>query len=1372
MNNALLYLGGILITALAVLFAVPRFIDWNSYRGVFEEEASRVLGREVRVGGAVNVRLLPAPFVSFEKLRIADLGTDGGNSIIRVESFTMWLSVPPLLRGVLEAHRVELGRPVVSLSTNEQGSGNWRTLAFSPDAVRFVPKDVALQSVQVHDGAVIISGPQRNELARLDDVNGELTAEALEGPFKFRGSANWGGTLRHIKLATSKMDADGVLRFKTAIDVPATSNSYVFDGRLSDIKEKPTLDGDLTAKFALGHGPKPAPVTAADPVVEPEPAAGAQTGPASPNAAAPPAAVSEAQKAAAPAANGSRGFDLKAKLTGSTTAVALKDIAVSLDAGATPQLITGEAVFDWAQRMRVDLSLASRWLDLDQISPPGEAKVPLEAGRGYFEALAAALPQEADTNARLEFDQLTLGGEPISNVRLAASRAGGPLELKGVRADLPGGVRLELDGILTPSGKVPRLDGSLFVSGKSLLRFLAWGFANPTLAADRNDGAFSLDGQFALGDGTLALSNAAFEFADTPLAGDLKIDLGDQKKLVMTVEGPRIDVAQIGPGLIGLNVMRGLLLGADAPAVDPAGAAPDTAVTKLLDPKTADLSLDLKVAELVDGSRILKDVDTSIRLERGTLSIPRLKFSTPQGLTVEADGEARDVPAHPKGAIHGLVSAPNPEAARAFLTLLDVDPDWTADLDRVAALAPFRVAGTLQLAGAPTDGSTLSLDGTVGGGRVNATVRLDGDRSKWRSAPLDAQMSLESQDIARVIATLFGAKPVATEPAPPTPAAAAGQPPAVQVGRAILKATGVPADGLLTLVDATGNGLSLGYRGKLRLPAPGQSTADGHLQVSAADARTVLALSGLANSDRMAAGALNGAVHIQRNPGKLVLTSDTLTIGSGILSGEVSLSSKDGGPQTIDAKITTNKTTMASLLWPVLGKSTDADILNSITPAPAPAPRANARQQQAEAQAAPPTIVWPEQTFDLAPLDKLSGTVDLKIGALEIEPGLTVRNARLLATLAPGALNVTKLTGEAVGGRMLSHLDIAKAAAGVEVSGALRIDIDSKPLEPSPTGADDALPPGDAAAFGVTFSGRALSPAAVLSTLTGKGEITIGDATLTGNSPAAVSMVARSALTGQGPNSGAALSDAIREALKSGEVKLGKITIPVLIGDGALKLERVRIEMKDGRSTFATAVELATMKIDSEWQIEPKLDGALAASPERAVLPPVTVVYSGKLSQFADLVPTVSAGSLERELVVRKMEMDVGELERLRKLDEQRAREDAARRKAQEEEQARIEAERRKALEADQERTAPPPAPQNGLAPDGAPPGDAPAPGADPIGADITDDTLARPPQDARPAGDLEAAAPPPQAAPSPATQRPRRKRPVDDAWQPFQQLN
>ncbi len=1354
MNNALLYLGGILITALAVLFAVPRFVDWNSYRGVFEEEASRILGREVRVGGAVNVRLLPAPFVSFERLRIADVGEAGGTAIIRVESFTMWLSVPPLLRGVLEAHRVDLRRPVVSLATNTEGSGNWRTLSFAPGSFRFAPKDVALQSVEIHDGAIVIAGPQQNELARLEAINGEFTAEALDGPFKFKGSGTWGGTPRHIKLATSKLDHEGVLRFKSAVDAPDSGNSYVFDGRLSDLKDKPVVAGELSAKFALAHGPRPAPATAEDPVVEAVPETPGVPPPS------PPAPTPPQLPAQPAAAGGARSFDLKAKVTGTTTDVKLSEIAVSLDAGATPQLVTGEATFDWKDRMRLDVALASRWLDLDQIAPPDATQMPLEAGRGYFEALAAALPQEADTNAKLEFDQLTLGGEPIGNVRLAASRAGGPLTLKGVRADLPGGVRMELDGVLTPSAKAPRLDGTLFVSGKSLLRFLAWGFADPKLTQDRGDGTFSMDGTFALGDGTLGLTDVAFVFADTPLKGELRVDLGAQKKLAMVVEGPRIDMAQVGPGTLGLDLFRAALLG---PAEKAEGAkaaqGADAPAPRFLDPKTADLALDLKAAEIVNGDRVLTDVDASLRLDRGRLAISRLNFATPEGLRVEVAGEASDVPEHPKGVIRGLVAAPNKDAAQAFLSLLEMEPTLAADLDRVARLAPFRLAGSLTLAGAPADASRLTLDGSVGPGRVSATLRLDGGRAAWRSAPLALDLKLENSDVARVLATLADARRLPTVPAAAAPS-----------GRLVVKAEGVPAEELLVLADASGDGLSLSYRGKARLPDPDAAETDGHLQIVAADARDVLMLAGLANADAAAGTALSGTLHVRRDPKALRLSSEAVTLGTSVVSGDVTLTRADedaGGRQTIEANLATTKTSFASLLWPVLGKMTEADVLQAVAPAPARAPSRQGAGADADTEGAA-ALAWPDRTFDLSMLDTLQGTIDLKMGALQVEPGLAIRNARLAATLAPSGVSVTKLTGEAVGGRLISNFDLAKASAGVDVSGALRIDIDGKPL---PADASEPPPPGDAVAFGVTFASRALSPAAAVSTLAGKGEITIGNATLAGNSPAAVAAVARAALTGQGPSSGAPLSEAVREALKTGEVDLGKLTIPVEIGDGALKLERVRIEMKDGRSTFATAVELATMKIDSEWQIEAKLDAGLAASPEQALLPPVTVVYTGKLSQFADLVPAVSADALERELVVRKMEIDVGELERLRKLDEERARADAVRRKAEEEERARIEAERRRALEADRQAPRMPDA-SDAYVPSGQ---GSPAPD-DPASVvpEVYDDSTAPLPPEMRPDGaDVPAAtaAPrPPTASPSPAAQRPvRRKRPAEEEWRPFQ---
>jgi uncharacterized protein involved in outer membrane biogenesis len=106
LNSLVMWIGGLLAAVLAALFAVPLFVDWNGYRGVIEEEASRILGRDVRVGGNINVRLLPTPYLRFEKLRIADISEGASEPLFRADAFTLWLSVPPLLKGDLEVRRM------------------------------------------------------------------------------------------------------------------------------------------------------------------------------------------------------------------------------------------------------------------------------------------------------------------------------------------------------------------------------------------------------------------------------------------------------------------------------------------------------------------------------------------------------------------------------------------------------------------------------------------------------------------------------------------------------------------------------------------------------------------------------------------------------------------------------------------------------------------------------------------------------------------------------------------------------------------------------------------------------------------------------------------------------------------------------------------------------------------------------------------------------------------------------------------------------------------------------------------------------------------------------------------------------------------
>ncbi len=76
---------------------------------------------------------------------------------------------------------------------------------------------------------------------------------------------------------------------------------------------------------------------------------------------------------------------------------------------------------------------------------------------------------------------------------------------------------------------------------------------------------------------------------------------------------------------------------------------------------------------------------------------------------------------------------------------------------------------------------------------------------------------------------------------------------------------------------------------------------------------------------------------------------------------------------------------------------------------------------------------------------------------------------------------------------------------------------------------------------------------------------------------------------------GEPLQNAVRTALKATQLKLGKVTVPVTIGDGVMKLDRVQVDTAEGRATFDTVLDLQTLVLDSAWKIE----GRVSPAPSR-----------------------------------------------------------------------------------------------------------------------------------------------------------------------------
>ena len=1193
MNNALLYLGGLLVATLAALFAVPHFIDWNGYRGVFEEEASKVLGRDVRVGGAVNVRFLPTPYVRFEKVRLADPTGQTGEPFVRVDSFTMLLSGPALLRGVLEANEIELQRPVLTLALDGKGGGNWANVQIKPGALPFVPQDVALHSVKLVDGSIALYDLEAHLIGKADAVNGEFSAEALKGPFKFKGQARWSGEPREIKFATTVPDAAGAFRVKASVRATKSATTYLLDGSIEDLTGIPRLTGELTGKLPLDV------TDAAD---------GAKS------------------KDETPV------LDLKSRIEANTSGAKVEDITLSLDNAAEPQLISGAATAVWGKDPRLGIVLNSKWLDLDRLTGAGQDSATFLKVKKLGLSTLRALAGDSVAKAKIDVEQIKLGGETTGGLRIDAENRSGAVRLTELKAGLPGGSRLDLSGDLKDDNGKVRFAGSGFVHGSNLARLLAWAAksgANLDIAAD---GPFSAEGRLLVDDGRFELTDASADIGGRPVSGDVIVSGEGRRKVSVTIEGARLDSSELFPALsrtLDINLRRAF--GLEPAAADPSTAAGgDSKVAS----ETGDVSVRVLAGELKYGNQIFRNVDAKAGIDGGSIRIPSAKFTTANGLAVTLDGRIDNAATEPKGAIAYDFAGRTPAALNDFASITGLNSIIPAA--RLAATGSAKLAGLIRLGSRGPATADVSADGTVELAYVSGQAEFDGALKGWRTSPSRIRVTARAPALSPLLAA-FGYEAGAAQPG-------------AHEAELVYASTGAIASGAATVLAVSAPGFEAAYRGRLAFPPDNSAILAGAVKLKADDALDVLAVAGIGGSKGLSGITIEGDADIKRDGETWSLSSRQVIVGGSVLKGDVKVVSTGQAPSVVSADLHADQITVSGLLAAVTDK--------------APA-------EPASSGSANSGSVWPQAGFAFDALSGITGDVRLGFDSLVVEPGIAAHDGHLKLALAPGKVSMSELTGRAANGVLGGTVQLAKGPSGIALDAALRID-----------GADLAeLGASARGKAGIEFkaNGEAQSPAAIVAALSGSGTVTLDGARLPVPSAVMGVDIVAAVLGNKVANETDDIADAFRTAAAAVDTNLGSRAVPFAITGGNAKLQAISLESNSGSASGVTVVDLSTLAVDSAWRVAPMVPPApqpadqlpgWVALPTKGPLPPASVVYTGRLADLKSFAINADASDFQRELAVRIVERNLEELERLKLQDQLRAKLELERRQAIEAERA------------------------------------------------------------------------------------------------------
>ena len=837
MNRVLLIIGGLLVGLLAALFIVPVFVDWTRYRGMFEEEASRLVGRDVRVGGKVNLRLLPSPYIRFERVRIADTRATVGEPLFKAEDFTVRLAIGPLFRGDFEANVIELHRPVLTLVLDDKGGGNWASFADGAVPPVLTPNKVALNNIRINNGTIAVFGQGGDERTRVEFINGEVSAPAIEGPYRVAAAFASNGAPREIRLSTAKQEADGSIRLKGSIRSPANGSSFVVDGKVVDLFKQPRLQGELTAKLPL------------------------------------PSSVADVSAIATKRGQqGDTSFELRTPLTADTSGAEFSEIALSFEQNGQPQLATGKGRITWRDRLISNVQLSSRWLDLDRVTGRDDKSRLPELLEKLVKGLDLAVPSTGQSTIKVELDQATLGGDILSGLSVVTERKDNQLNIQASAA-IPGGGRFDVHGRVEAGSRDKLFDGEISLRGNSTNRFLAWFGRNFAVPPMKRDGPFALSGRATLGPDRLAGRDLVVQFAGNSITGEASWSGGAEPHIVLGIEGSELDLtpfveADVGP-LAALQAIAAKLV-ETAPTTVAAGTTAGALAQNL--------TARLRIGQLVAGRNTLRDVTADLRFVGGNLTLPQLRLGS-DGWTAEVRGDIAGL-AKPgaKGGLNWSVFADTAQGLQELLAAGELGEALRPSARRAGVQVPLRMAGRLRIGDAGPGVYDITFDGNLGQTRAAGTARFDPKGDSWRDWRTDLSVRLDGADANRLM------EQIAPDGWSPSTDGSGKSP-----GKLILRGIGTAKAGLVSLASFETADFASEYRGKLAVTETAALGIDGDLRIATTDANQALSLLGMRDRPILSGLPLSGILNIAGSAPRFKLASPHMGLGSATLSGRVDL---------------------------------------------------------------------------------------------------------------------------------------------------------------------------------------------------------------------------------------------------------------------------------------------------------------------------------------------------------------------------------------------------------------------------------------------------------------------------------------------------
>ncbi|RKE67708.1 AsmA family protein [Pseudorhodoplanes sinuspersici] len=492
MQTTLLSLAIALIVALLAALLGPYFIDWNTHRATFEEQASQAVGLPVRVTGPMDVRLLPAPRLVLSGVEI---GKPDDPQAVRAKALAIEFALTPLFSGKLRAVEMRLIGPEVKVSLAEDGRATFPTALGGVST-----QTLSIDKLNIEDASVELSDAASGTHATLSKLwfNGEV--RALPGPIRGEGAFVLNGGLYSYRVSTGRPEANGS-RVRFSIDPSDRPVTADVDGQFTADGGAPRFEGQATLarRIVSGKGDKGVP----DP------------------------------------------WRVTARVKANAANALFEQVEFQYGPDDRALKLAGTAEAKFGRRPRLDVVLSARQLDADKllVATSGANLPPRAALAAVLSAAGEIAPPPLPTQIGFGIDVVTLGGAALQNVRGDIELGGHAAILSGFEARGPGFTQLQASGQIQTDGDRLSFTGPVEVTSADPRIFGDWLEGRAIAALPSR--SVRLRGDVTLGTGKIAIERMQAELDRKAFDGGFsyaKASAGERSRLDLTLRADELDL--------------------------------------------------------------------------------------------------------------------------------------------------------------------------------------------------------------------------------------------------------------------------------------------------------------------------------------------------------------------------------------------------------------------------------------------------------------------------------------------------------------------------------------------------------------------------------------------------------------------------------------------------------------------------------------------------------------------------------------------------------------------------------------------------------------------------------------------------------------